>query len=101
MVDQTELSKKLQCPTLSRSLAAMAVSALLLAGCSGVGLKTQAHVLSENANTYVAANPDLSSSVKNDIQHHRLRKGMSKRDVAAAWGRLVMVRNYSQGGSEY
>ena len=30
-----------------------------------------------------------------------MREGMSKRDVVAAWGRPVIVRNYSQGGPEY
>jgi len=86
---------------LSTALAVLAVSTLLLVGCSGAGLQMQAQILSNDANNYVAANPELSSAVKNDIRQHRLREGMSKREVVVAWGRPVLVRNFSRGGLEY
>ena len=84
-----------------RTLGALAVSALLLAGCSGSGLKTHAQILSEKAESYIAAHPDLDDRTKQDIRLARLHEGMSKREVIAAWGRPVKVRKYSRAGSEY
>jgi hypothetical protein len=84
-----------------RILGAMAVSALLLAGCSGAGFKTHAQILSERAESYIAAHPELDEKTKQDIRLARLHKGMSKHEVIAAWGRPVAVRKYSRAGSEY
>ena len=92
---------RLQAKLPIKSLAAMVVSAFVLAGCSGAGLKTHAQILSEKAESYIAAHPELDTRTKQDIRLARLHKGMSKRDVVAAWGRPVAVRKYSRGGSEY
>ena len=58
MAYQIDSSKITQRQTSLRSLAALAVSALLLAGCSGAGLQSQAQILSNNADAYIAANPE-------------------------------------------
>lgn len=97
---QTGITKK--SPKLSLcALALMAISTLLLASCSGVGLKTSAQIQIENAESFIAANPGLSEQLKQNIRLARLNKGMSKREVIAAWGRPAIVRKYSRKGSEY
>ena len=101
MRQQVEYPQKLfRAPSL-QTVAAMAVSALLLAGCSGAGFKTHAQILSAKAESYIAAHPELDDKTKTDIRLARLNKGMSRRDVIAAWGRPVAVRKYSRAGSEY
>ena len=98
MADQTARSRKSLPPT---ALATLIVSALLLAGCSGAGFRTDAQILAEKAENYIAAHPELSDKTKTDIRLARLHEGMSKREVVAAWGRPVIVRKYSRNGSEY
>ena len=84
-----------------RKIIPIAMAGLVLNGCSGAGLKTHAQILSEKAESYIAAHPDLDDRTKQDIRLARLHKGMSKREVIAAWGRPVTVRKYSRAGSEY
>lgn len=78
-----------------------AVAALLLAGCSGAGLQTHSQILSQQAERYIAANPQLAERTKQDIRLARLHKGMSKNDVVAAWGRPIIVRGSETKGTEY
>jgi hypothetical protein len=87
--------------TMTPKLAAMTVSALLIAGCTGPGFNTDPQILSQNANDYVATHSGLSDAVKADIRLHRLSKGMSKHDVIAAWGKPVIVRKFGPDKPEF
>lgn len=100
MACQSEIAGKTSRKLRLVALAAPAVLALLLAGCSGTGFRTHAQILSEKAEIYIAAHPELSDKTKQDIRLFRLHKGMSKPEVIAAWGRPVIVRKYSRDGLE-
>lgn len=82
-------------------LAVISVAGFMVAGCSSLGLKTHAEVLSENAESYIAAHPELSDATKKEIRLHRLQKGMSKEEVMAAWGRPAAIRKHDHDKTEY
>ena len=73
---------------------ALAVAALaLVAAC---GIKSDVQTAKERARSYVAAHPKLDDKTKDAILRNRIRVGMTKEQVLAAWGRPIEVNKFKR-----
>lgn len=63
-----------------------------VAGCAG--LRTDYQIARERAQAYVASHPELDPETARAISENKLRKGMTKEQAVAAWGRPAVVRRF-------
>ena len=75
----------------AKTIVAIAAMSALAAGCTGANLKTDYTLAQERVNSYLAANPNLSAPVAQAIGRMELRKGMTKEQIIAAWGKPVYI----------
>ncbi|MBT5048495.1 MAG: hypothetical protein HOM58_08320 [Rhodospirillaceae bacterium] len=61
------------------------------------GCKTDYQILNEQARAYVAVHKDLDRNTASAIAANRIRNGMSKNQVVAAWGHPVLVQRFDNG----
>ena len=54
----------------------------------------------ERVNAYLTANPQLDKETANALRHNYLLKGMTMRQVEAAWGRPKLVKKFRNGAVE-
>ncbi|MPY72167.1 MAG: hypothetical protein GEU92_19070 [Alphaproteobacteria bacterium] len=73
-------------------------AALLLSACAG--LRTDYQIARERAASYVAGHPDLDPEVAGAIKANQVRKGMTKEQVVAAWGRPAAIKRFRNGALE-
>lgn len=66
----------------------------MLAACGD--LKSDFQVAKGRAKTYVAAHPKLDDDTKDLILRNRIRVGMTKEQVLAAWGRPIEVNKFKR-----
>lgn len=79
--------------------AALAVSVLVLAGCAG--LKTDYELMRQRAHAYAARHPELAPETAGAIRANRVHEGMTMAQVAAAWGRPVVVQRFRGDTVQY
>ncbi len=82
-----------------RNIGTIAVAGILIAGCSGADFKTDHTIAHDRVKSYLAANPMLKPAITEAIGRMELRKGMTKDQIIAAWGRPAYIQRYS-GQSE-
>ena len=75
------------------------VVACLLAGCAG--LKSDYDIIRERAQAYVAKHPELPSKTAEAIKSNTIHKGMTMRQVVAAWGGPAVVQKFRDGVVQY
>lgn len=71
------------------------VTALLIATALA-GCKSDYQALNDQARSYVIAHKTLDSETASLIAANRIRKGMTKEQVIAAWGKPVVVQRFAR-----
>jgi hypothetical protein len=82
-----------------KATALLALGAVLvLSACAG--LRTDYQIARERAASYVAAHPDLDPAIAGAIRANTVRKGMTREQVVAAWGRPAEIKRFRNGTVE-
>ncbi len=71
---------------------------LIVAACAGDGLRTDRQMAHERVNAYLAAHSNTPPELVGYMRSFQLKKGMTKDQVIATWGKPAVV-NKSHGGT--
>jgi hypothetical protein len=63
--------------------------------------KTDYQAMKEQAQTYVAAHPELDKKIARAIASNSIHKGMTMEQVTAAWGEPAEVQRFHKGAVQY
>ena len=70
---------------------------LFAVACAGSGLVSDRQVARDRVNAYLAAHPETETETIIAMRRFELRAGMSKREVAATWGKPFEIQKWRSG----